>query len=116
MGTSQSMRMPSRVSLVKSVIASGAQAEVDRRSRGRGAVAYAQDELAIEDRIARVGGFAGEVELGREYRSLRSLHLEVKVAGTPGIDAGHDRLQAITALVVGELVAPQAIAGVVVVA
>src|SRR4030095_5975304 len=40
----------------------------------------------------------------------------MKVAGPPRIDAGHDRLQAIAALVVGELVAPQAIAGVVVVA
>src|SRR5262245_51219448 len=116
MGTSQSMRMPSRVSLVKSVIGSGSQDEVERRRLAVGAIVHAQDELAIEDGIARVGSLAGEVELGRQHRSLRRLHLEVKVTGAPGIDAGHDRLQAIAALVVGELVPAQAIADVIVVA
>src|SRR4029453_3420283 len=110
METSQSMRMPSRVSLVKSVIASGSQDEVERRRLALGAVPHAQDELALEDRIARVGRLAGEVELRRQHRPLRRLHLQVKVAGPPGVDAGHDRLQAIAALVVGELMAAQAIA------
>src|SRR5262245_66344385 len=104
------MRMPSRVSLVKSVIPSGSQHEVECRRLALGAVPHAQDELAIEDGVARVGGFAGEVELGRQHWSLRRLYLEVKMAGAPGIDAGHDRLQAIAALVVRELVAPPAIA------
>src|SRR5215510_15249104 len=111
MGTSQSRRMPSRVSLMKSGIASSAQHEVERRRLALGAVPHAQDELPLEDGIARVGGFAWEVQLGRQHRALRRLHLEMKVARPPGIDAGHDRLQAIAALVVGELVTPQAIAG-----
>src|SRR4029450_6758770 len=66
--------------------------------------------------MPRGGGFAWEVQLGRQHRALRRLQLEMKVARPPGIDAGHDRLQAIAALVVGELVTPQTIAGVVVVA
>src|SRR5262249_55283851 len=90
--------------------------EVERSGLALGAIPHAQDELAVEDGIARVGGFAWEVELGRQHRALRGLYLEVKMTGPPGIDAGHDRLQAIAALVVGELVTPQAIAGVVVVA
>src|SRR4029450_12156762 len=97
METSQSMRMPSRVSLEKSVIASGSQDEIERRRLALGAVPHAQDELALEDGTTGVGGFAGEVELGRQHRSLRRLHLEMKVAGPPRIDAGHDRLQAIAA-------------------
>src|SRR5206468_5165837 len=114
MGTSQSMCIPSRVSLVKSVIASGSQDEVERRRPGVGAVPNAQDELAPEDGIARVTGFAGEIELGREHRSLRRLYLDVNMAGPPGVAAGYDRLEAIAALVVGVLMAAQAIAGVVV--
>src|SRR5262245_3955427 len=53
--TPQSMRIPSRVSLMKSVIASGAQDEVERSGLALGAVPHAQDELALEDGIARVG-------------------------------------------------------------
>src|SRR5262249_21175788 len=116
MGTSQSIRMPSRVSVVKSVIPSGSQHEVERRRLALGRVPHAQDELTVEDGVARVGGFAGEVELSRQHWSFPRLYLEVKMAGALGIDAGHDRLQAITALVVRELMAPQAIARVVVVA
>src|SRR4030095_1942452 len=85
MGTSQSMRIPSRVSLVKSVIASGSENEVERRRLAVGDVPHAQDELALEDGIACVTGLAGEIELGREHRALRRLHLDVEVTRSAGV-------------------------------
>src|SRR3989442_7398939 len=105
MGTSQSMRIPSRVSLLKSVIASGSQHEVERRRPAVGAVPNAQDELALEDGIARVTGFAGEIELGREHRSLRRLYLDVNMAGPPPVAGRHHRLEGVAGPGVGGLMA-----------
>src|SRR2546427_11441655 len=113
-GTSQSMRIPSRTSLVKSVIDedSGSKDEVERRRLSVGGVLHSHHQVAIEDGIPSVPRFARKVQLGREHRTVRGLHPDVKVACPPGVFPRHDRLEAIATLVVRELVTAQSVAGV----
>ena len=63
-----------------------------------------------------VAGLAREVELGGEDRLVRRLHPDVDVARPPRVEPGDDRLEPVAALLVSELVAPEAEAGVVVLA
>jgi hypothetical protein len=67
------------------------------------------EKHGIEDRVAVVARFAGEVELRRQYRPIRSLHLHVDVARPARVQARDDRLQPVTTACVGKLVAAQAV-------
>src|SRR5882762_8657297 len=48
-----------------------------------------------------------KIELGRQHRPLRRLDLDVIVAGAPGIEARHDGAEGVAPLCVGEDVAAQ---------
>src|SRR6059036_1321454 len=104
-GTSQSMRIPSRTSLVKSVmdevppdprrrrappptptaatrtgvIDSGSKDEVERRRLSVGGVLHPHHQVAIEDGIPSVPRIAGKVELSRERWPVRGLQLHVEM-------------------------------------
>src|SRR5215470_11369684 len=75
---------------------------------------HVHEQRAVEDVVGAVARFAREVQLRREDRSVRALHLDVDVARPAGIQAGHDRPQRVAAARVGELVAAEAEALVVV--
>src|SRR5262245_16345989 len=137
-GTSQSIRMPSRTSLTKSVIAdlpmpasvlraerlalaragsAEIEDEVERRGLAAGDVAHLHHEITAEDRIPGVNGLARKVELRRQRGPFGRLHVQVEVACAARVDAGHDGLKAVPALVVRELMTAQPItAGVIVAA
>src|SRR5262245_25427220 len=94
--------------------ASGSEDEVEARELA--GVADLHDEMTIEDAVALVQRLTWKVELRGQHAPVWCLHVDVEVPRPPGIDAGHDGLEPVAAGVVGELVAAQPEAGVVVIA
>src|SRR3954447_3780283 len=92
------------------------QYEPELRAAAAAGAPDVHEQRAVEDAVRAVARLAGEVELRREDLAVGALHLDVDVARAPGIEAGHDRPQRVAPAGVGELVAAQAVAPVVVLA
>jgi hypothetical protein len=84
--------------------------EVEAR---HGAVA-GHEEVWTEQSIALVLRLVREVELRRQDRARRRLDADMEMAGSPGVETGHDGLQLIASGIVGKLMAAQSIAVIVV--
>src|SRR5688572_10260131 len=70
----------------------------------------------MEDAVALIPRFSREVDLRRQHRLSWRLHLHVDVARAAGIESRHDAVEAVSALGIGELMAAEPVAGVVVLA
>src|SRR5262245_25411734 len=76
----------------------------------------ADQQFPAEQAVGTVLGLAREIELGGQHASAARLHLHMEVAGAGGVGAGHDAAQPEASVSVGELMAAQAEAGIVVLA
>src|SRR5439155_17226111 len=60
--------------------------EIEARGGAAGGFCHAHHQLATEQAVAPIGGLVGKIELGREQRSLRCLHLDVIMTCTAEIE------------------------------
>jgi hypothetical protein len=71
-------------------------------------------QIGAEEEVAGISRFAGKVQLGRQHRPARRLHLDVIMPGARAVVPRYDGLKGIAALRVGVLVTPQPEAAVVI--
>src|SRR5437879_5334504 len=71
-------------------------------------------ELGIEDAVTLIGRLSREIELGGEGRPAGRLHLHVDVSRASRILRGHDGLEPVVPGLIGELMAAQPLAGIIV--
>src|SRR4029453_2216779 len=90
--------------------------EVEARRHAGARAGDLHQQLAMEEAVAGVEGFAREVELRGQEPLAGRLHLDVIVPRAPGIEPRLDGAEAIAALRVGEDMAAIAEAAIVVVA
>ena len=93
-----------------------AHVEHEIKARGKALLRFGHvhQQLAAEQTIRAIVCFAGKIELRGEHAAARRLHLDVKVAGPPFVGRRHDGEKAIAACGIGELMAAQPEAGVVI--
>src|SRR5215467_5368862 len=77
---------------------------------------HPHDEFAAEEAVAPVHRLVGKIELRGEHPRARLLNLDVEVPRAADVERRHDRAEAVASLRVGEDVAAQPEASVVVVA
>ncbi len=73
-------------------------------------------QLGIEDAIPLIARLPREIELGGEGGAAGGLDLDVNVPGPSRVPCGHDGLEAVMPRIISELVPPQPVSAVVIVA
>src|SRR4030067_668299 len=79
-------------------------------------ILHGYQQLREEKRVALVACFSRKIELRGEQRLVRGLDFDMDVRRTPWIKARKNGFKIVTAGFVGELVAAQPVAGVIVLA
>src|SRR5207248_6216582 len=96
----------------REALAAGDEVEGSRLAGGR--ILHGHKQVRVEDRVLLVAGDIGKVQLCRQDGLAGRTDLDVDVLGAPRVFARENRLEGVAARGIGQLVAPQPVAIVVV--